>query len=133
MPPPSDIGLVGVISVLLAALFAPPLAAVIAPYIATIIGALMGAGWGLKRRHTTSRWDAVFFIVLMVGTALIFTVPAAMWLQRYTGENTAQWFLAPIAALIGAVGEDWPKVGTWAAGVVRKWVLFWATNNRPKD
>lgn len=99
---------------LLALVFSPTLSAVLAPYAVILAGALLGTGWGLKRRPVQPGpvWP---FVILMLGTALIFTMPAAVWLQRYTGAGSYQWLLAPLAALIGGVGDDWPKVGAWAA------------------
>lgn len=103
------------LTALLTLAFSPTLSAVLAPYAVILLGALLGTGWGLKRRPATRVGPVWPFVVLMLGTALIFTMPAAVWLQRYTGAGSYQWLLAPLAALIGAVGEDWPKVGAWAA------------------
>jgi len=107
----------------LGAIFNPEMAAVLAPYLLMLFGALVGAAWGLKRRASSDRKGAFMFVMLMLGTALIFTMPFAVYLQRYTGENTAQWMLAPIALLIGAVGESWPNVGVWLAGLLKRWLL----------
>ena len=106
--------------------FSPAMAAVLAPYLLMLFDALVGAAWGLKRRTSSDRKGAFMFVLLMLGTALIFTMPFAVYLQKYTGENTVQWLLAPIALLIGAVGESWPSVGAWLAGLLKRLVLKWA-------
>lgn len=114
--PPPD--LLVLASALLVVIFSPELAAVLAPYAVILFGALLGTGWGLKRR--TEPTGAALFVTLMLGTALIFTMPAAVLLQKYTGQDSYQWLLAPIAAIIGAVGDDWAVVGAWAAKMARR-------------
>lgn len=108
------------LSTLLALAFSPALAAVLAPYAVIILGALLGTGWGLKRRPAVNRAGVWAFVALMLGTALVFTMPAAVWLQQYLGAGSLQWLLAPLAALIAAVGDDWPRVGAWAADLGRR-------------
>lgn len=105
---------------LLALVFSPALSSVLAPYAVIILGAMLGTGWGLKRRPTGSRGGAWAFVLLMLGSAFVFTMPAAVWLQNYLGIASYNWTLAPIALLIGAVGEDWPAVGSWAADLGRR-------------
>lgn len=105
---------------ILALFFSPALSAVLAPYAVIILGALLGVGWALKRRPAAPRGASWAFAFLMLGTALVFTMPAAVWLQRYTGAGSLQWLLAPLAALIAAVGDDWPGVATWAADLGRR-------------
>jgi hypothetical protein len=123
MPPQHSLDLVAALLVVLGLLFSPQLAAVLAPYLVVVFGALIGTGWGLKRRTApTTLRNTVLFVTLMLGTCLIVTMPVAIWLQRYTGEGTYQWFLGPVAILIGAIGEDWPDVGKWAAGFVRRFI-----------
>jgi hypothetical protein len=116
---PAD--LLALFTALLALAFTPALSAVLAPYIVIIVGALLGTGWGLKRRTPEARPGAWAFVALMLGTALVFTMPAALWLQRYL-PGSYQWLLAPLAALIACVGDDWPGVGSWAAGLAGRFI-----------
>ena len=120
--PPTDNhpDLVILVVTILALIFSPTLAAVLAPYIVILLGALLGTGWGLKRRPVTSTASPWSFVLLMLGTALIVTMPAAVYLQRWVGDNTFQWLLAPIALVIGAIGEDWTRIGIWAVGFIRR-------------
>lgn len=98
---------------ILALAFKPELSAVLAPYVVILVGALLGTGWGLKRRDPAAG-NAWAFVALMLGTALVFTMPAAVWLQQYLGLGAMQWLLAPLAAVIAAIGEDWPRFALWA-------------------
>lgn len=120
MPNSQTPDLLVLFTTLLALAFSPALSAVIAPYAVILLGALLGTGWGLKRRPVADRVGVWAFVALMLGTALVFTMPAAVWLQRYTGAGSYQWLLAPLAAVIAAVGDDWPRVGAWAADVGRR-------------
>lgn len=97
---------------LLALVFSPALSAVLAPYVVIIVGALLGTGWALKRRQPASRGSTCLFALLMMGTSLVFTMPAAVYLQQYL-PGSYQWLLAPLAALIAAVGDDWPTFALW--------------------
>jgi hypothetical protein len=110
---PQSPDLLVLFTALLALVFSPALAAVLAPYVVIITGALLGTGWALRRRPPDSRAGAWAFGLLMMGTALVFTMPSALWLQHYL-PGSYQWLLAPLAAAIAAVGDDWPSVGTWA-------------------
>jgi hypothetical protein len=105
---------------LLALVFSPALSAVLAPYLVIILGALLGTGWGLKRRTPDAPGGMFSFTALMLGTALIFTMPTAVWLQRYLGPGAYQWLLGPLAVVIAAVGDDWPRVGAWAMELGRR-------------
>lgn len=105
---------------LFALVFSPSLAALLAPYAVIILGALLGAGWGLKRRAPDAPGDMWAFTGLMLGTALIFTMPAAVYLQQYIGPGSVQWTLAPLALGIAAVGDDWSRVGAWAFDLGRR-------------
>lgn len=108
---------------LLALAFSPSLSAVLAPYAVILLGALLGTGWGLKRRPDAGRGDVWGFVALMLGTALVFTMPTAVYLQGYFGAGTIQGLLAPLALVIAAVGEDWPRVGMWLVDVGRRVVI----------
>jgi small basic protein len=128
MPPQNNLDLVGMLIIVLGLVFSPQLAAVLAPYTAVLLGALIGTGWGLKRREAeTTLKSTLLFVTLMLGTCLIVTMPVAVYLQRYTGENTYQWLLAPVAFLIGFVGEDWPTVGSKVS------VIFWRIVGKKAD
>lgn len=105
---------------LLALMFSPSFSAILAPYVVILAGALLGTGWGLKRRTPDAVGGMWSFTALMLGTALIFTMPAAVYLQRYFGPGSLQWLLAPLAVVIAAIGDDWPRVGAWAMELGRR-------------
>jgi hypothetical protein len=105
---------VSVAIALASVIFGPAMAAIVGPYAVIIIAATVGAAWALGRREQGSRLGAVWYFMLMNGTAVMVTVSLAKLAGRYLGDTDPYWLLAPIALVVGGVGEDWPKVGRWA-------------------
>lgn len=101
------------VSVILTALFGPTLSSVLGPYAVIIISALVGGGWALSRRESTTRVSAVGFLFLITATATLVTAMLALMANRWIHLDSVTWLLAPIGLLIGAVGHDWPEVGKW--------------------
>lgn len=119
----SNLDIVYVMVTILATLFSPQMAAIIGPFAVIVLGSIGGAAWSVGRRPPDRRGigsDAFFFFRLTM-TAIIVTGGIAVYVERWTGAGTRQWTLPVIALLIGAIGDDWPSVGRWFAGIVRKW------------
>ena len=94
-------------------LFGPELAHYIGPYSVIMLSATVGAGWSLGRQEQMARLAACWYFCRLNIMAVMLTVPlaaGAMWALRIDDAN---WLLAPIAILIGGVGNDWPSVGKW--------------------
>lgn len=96
------------------ALFGPQLAAVIGPYAVILIAATVGAAWSLGRRAPSSTGSAVRYFALLNGTAMLVTVQVANAMGMWLRLDDTSWLLAPIAMVIGGVGEAWPRIGRWA-------------------
>ena len=97
-----------------AVLFGPDLAHVIGPYSVIAIASSTGAGWALGRQEPMgSNLRACFFFVKLNAMALLLTVPLALGIQSVLGVGDYNWMLAPIALLIGGIGNNWPAVGEW--------------------
>jgi len=122
--PPPQLDPVAAATAIFAIVFSPTIAAYVGPYAVIIIGAALGAAWSLGRRPVTSRYGAIKYFLLIVGTALLFTVPAAEGLRSVFGARIpdVQLLFAPIALLIGGVGTDWPKLIAWMWA--RLWRIF---------
>lgn len=119
----SNLDIVYVTVAILSGLFGPQMAAVVGPYAVIFLSAIGGAAWSIGRRPSNVRSvgnDTFFFLRLAI-TAIMVTGGIAVFAERWTGVGTRQWTLPVIALLIGAVGDDWPAVGRWFAGVVRRW------------
>lgn len=94
-------------------LFGPALAGVIGPYAVIIMACTVGAGWALGRRDPAARLSAAWYFLRLNATAVIVTVSLAQLAGRWIGSDDHSWLLAPIALIVGGVGDDWPHVGQW--------------------
>lgn len=112
------IDLVTMIITLITLAMGPELARLFGPYIVILFGAVLGSAWSASRRDTETRGQTVGHMLRHVGLALLITVPSALALAAWVGYDH-KWLLGPVAALIGGIGHDWPRVGEWAAGLVR--------------
>jgi hypothetical protein len=116
---------VSVLIALFTVALGPALAAVLGPYAVIIIAATTGASWALGRRDTTTRLTAFFFFARIMFTALLITVPIMGVIKGVGLPFDARWLLAPIAILIGAVGDDWSTIGRWALTRIGRFIDFW--------
>ncbi|CAM4077874.1 Holin [Bordetella tumbae] len=94
-------------------LFGPTLAAIIGPYAVIVIASTVGAAWSLGRRDPTARLGAVWYFLRLNATAVLITAGLADIVGRWIGGDDTSWLLAPIALLVGGVGDDWPRIGRW--------------------
>lgn len=106
MAPQPSLDIVSVFIALATLIFSPELSALIGPYVVILIGATLGAAWGASRRPPTSRFASLWYVLGMVGFALLITVPAAELSARFLGVHL-HWMLGPVAAIIGGLGPDW--------------------------
>lgn len=94
-------------------LFGPALAGVIGPYAVILIASTVGAAWALGRRDPSARLGAAWYFLRLNATALLVTAGLATLAGKWLGFDETNWMLAPIALLVGGVGDDWPKLGRW--------------------
>lgn len=119
---PSQIDPVSAAIALAGVLFGPALAAIIGPYAVIVIAATVGAAWSLGRRDQTMRWGAAWYFLRLNATAVLITVGIATLAAKWLGVTEQNWLLAPVAILVGAVGDDWPRVTRWM--IVRAGRIF---------
>jgi hypothetical protein len=105
--PPSapSLDLVTVLVALLSAFLSAEAANAVATYAVILVAAIGGASWSAASRGTGSvrgTWGHMF---LMVGLALIGSVPLAELAARVSGVDV-RWMFAPVAVLISA-RPDW--------------------------
>lgn len=109
----SQLDPVSVAIALASVLFGPSLAGVIGPYAVIIISATVGAAWALGRRDPAAKLSAAWYFLRLNATAAIVTVGLAKLTGLWLGIDDHSWLLAPIALVVGGVGDDWPRVGRW--------------------
>jgi hypothetical protein len=98
--------------------YSPASAAVIGPYIVIIMSSVVGASFALARRTKTTRIGALFYFVRVAGLAVLLTGIGASIASSYYDGLTERVLLAPVALLIGAVGDDWGALLRRAAGLL---------------
>jgi hypothetical protein len=117
-PPPPPIDLVTLAIAAGTAFLGPDAARMVGPYVVILVGALLGSAWSASRRGEETVRATSGHLLRHVGLALLLTVPGAWAASAWLGWEV-NWLLGPVAALIGGIGHDWPRVGTWAAGLAR--------------
>ncbi len=95
-------------------MFGREAAAVIGPYVVVIVTAAVGASFSLIRRERATRTNAVLFFLRVCGLASLLTVGLSALLAGAHPSLSERALLAPVAFVIGLVGDDWPAVSTWA-------------------
>ena len=99
------------------AVLAPALAEIVGPYVIIFIASTIGASWALGRQATMTRLKALLFFLRINFTAAIVTSSIASALAKQlgyaSGTGDGLWLIAPVALVIGGVGDDWPALIHW--------------------
>lgn len=93
-----------------AAVFSNSVAEVVGPYLVIVVASAIGASFALARREKTTRGRALWFFTRVVGLAVVLTVGAAVAVSAFRPDLAPRTLLAPIALLIGFIGDGWPKL-----------------------
>lgn len=107
---PSITDIVGLFVILAAFIFSPEVANVVGPYMVIIVGSSIGASFALGRREKSTRKAAFFFFLRIAGLAVLLTAGLAAIAHSYRPDLNERLLLAPIAILIGWIGDGWPAV-----------------------
>lgn len=91
------------------------------PYAVIVFASLAGAMWPLSSCPTATRLDGAWLLLRCTLTAIVLTVFLASLLERFWAIP-ANETLAPVALLIGALGNGWRPVFE-SFGAVLKTVL----------
>lgn len=126
MPPePPQLDIVTVAVIIITALAGGQVASIAGPYAVIVAAALVGSVVALMRRSEYTVLQSLTFVVVVTCVAVLMTGTASIIGARALGyvgiEVHAYYLLAPISGAIAAIGPDWPAVGTWLAGLVRRW------------
>ena len=108
--------IVGIFVILAAWVFSPELAAVVGPYLLVLVAASIGASFSLARRDTTRRLGALAYFARVCGLAVLLTVGTSVILSGLHPSLSERALIAPVALVIGFIGDDLPLVLRWAGG-----------------
>lgn len=108
-------------SVSLTVLFVALLGPLAGPYILIALAALAGALWPLSASSASSRAEGAWLLLRCALTALVLTGLIAGIVERVWAVPVNEG-LAPVALLIGAMGNGWRPVFSGLALFARAWV-----------
>jgi len=103
-----------------ASIFDASIAEVIGPYLLIVFAAVTGACWSLGRRESKGGWNSFFYFIRIVFTAVLLTSVTAQLVTQYLDWADINLLIAPVALVIGVVGDDWLKVFAWLFDVIKK-------------
>ena len=113
-------GIVELFTVFASTLFDSSIAQTIGPYLLIIFAAVTGACWSLGKRESKGGWSAFFYFIRIVFTAALLTSVIAQLLIHYTKLTDVNLLIAPVALVIGVIGDDWLKVFAWLLDVIKQ-------------
>lgn len=111
----SVVDVVGLGVFLAGLVYQPEIAAVIGPYLVIILASVVGAAFALKRREKTTRLSALFYFLRVSGLAVLMTVFLAAVFSSYYSSLTERILIAPVALMLGVIGDDFPAVVRYLA------------------
>lgn len=115
-----DADVMQLFEVLASTIFGSSVSSVIGPYLLIIFAAITGAAWSLGRRESKSKFDSLFYFLRVVFMAILITVTIARVMAGYWDGVEMEWLIAPVALVVGLIGDDWMKVFGWFANAARK-------------
>lgn len=118
---------VGLGVVIAGLVYAPSVASVIGPYITIVLAAVIGASFAVSRHPRTSRLAAAWYFLRVGGLAMMLTGAIASWAGSYYEGWTERALIAPVALLIGSIGDDFPALARWALGKFLRGIDFLRT------
>lgn len=113
---------VGVFVFLATLLFSAEVADVVGPYLVIITASAIGASFSLKRREKSRRTSALLFFLRVCGLAILLTVGVSAVVAGYHPSLSERVLLAPVAFMVGLVGDDWPAIASWVAGKISAFI-----------
>lgn len=119
---PSITDIVGLCVFIATLIFSAEVAQVVGPYLVIITASSIGASLSLKRREKSTRTGALLYFMRVCGLAALLTVGVSAVVAGYHPSLSQRVLLAPVAFIIGLVGDDWPAIAGWAAGKVSAFV-----------
>lgn len=83
----------------------------VAPYLVIVVAASTGASFALARKDKTTRLAGFWYFLRVCGLAILITAGVAAFVASYHESLTSRILIAPIAFMIGFIGDDLPDIG----------------------
>lgn len=117
-----DIGIVAMCGAFASFVFGPEAAVFVGPYIVIILASTVGASFALGRRETSARNSAIWFFLRVNALATILTVALATIVSGTYPTLHERVLIAPIAFVVGFIGDDWPAILRWVGKKINAFV-----------
>jgi len=118
-------------TVIAAMVFSKEAAFLIGPYMVIVIAASVGASFALSRRDKTTRASAVWFFIRVVGLAVLLTAGLAALVHSYRPDLQERFLLAPIALMVGFIGDRWPEIFRKVVSVILAGIDLMRSGGKP--
>lgn len=106
-----------------ASIFGQSMAEIIGPYILIVFASATGAGWSLGRRDPAGKVNTMLYFIRIVLTAVLLTVAITKVVAGFVPQIEENGFIAPVAFIIGAIGDDWHRVGDWIISIGKRLII----------
>jgi len=114
--------IVGLFVFIAALMFSADVAQVVGPYMVIITASAIGASFSLKRRDKTTRTSAIWFFARVCGLAALLTVGISTLVAGYYASLSERALLAPVAFILGLIGDDYPALALWVGRKINAWI-----------
>lgn len=114
---------IGLFVLISTAIFSAEVSAIIGPYMAIVVAAAIGASFSLAKREKTTRVSALWFFLRVCGLAVVVAGGLSALLAKFHPVLTERALLAPVAFIIGLVGDEWSSVVRWGVDFFRDFVF----------
>jgi uncharacterized membrane protein YiaA len=111
MQQPSISDVVGLFIFAMSLFFSREVANMVAPYLVIVVAASTGASFALARKEKTTRLAGFWYFLRVCGLAILITAGVAAFVASYNESLTSRILIAPIAFMIGFIGDDLPDIG----------------------
>jgi len=88
------------------------------PYVLIVFAAVAGAMWPLSAARTDTRWQGFWLLLRCTAMALVLTSVISGVVEQLWGLPVSEG-LAPVALVIGAMGNGWRPVFISLAAIVQ--------------
>lgn len=122
MPAQKSTDVMQLFVILTTSIFGQSMASIIGPYILIIFAACTGAAWSLGRCKPQDKGQAFFYFARIALTAVLLTVAISKAASSFMPNVQEDWLIAPVALIIGLIGDDWHKVGEWLINTARRFI-----------